>query len=180
MRRHFVPLSLGCCLLSSAVHACWQEAGARYGVSPDLLYAIAQCESGLRPDAVNRSHRAKTGTIDIGLMQVNSSNLKALRPLGIGEAELHDACTNINVGAWILAQKIQRFGFTWEAVGAYNAACSQLSGAACRAARARYAWCVYRHLPNAASTQGRAPTDHRSHSVSAAAIFPILAATVSP
>lgn len=130
-----------------AALACWQEAAERYNINPYVLQAIAKCESSLNPSAMNRSHFERTGTYDIGLMQINSSNLRGLQTHGIGESELLDACTSINVGAWILAQKIQRYGNSWEAVGAYNAACSQLKGEACAAARNRYARCVYRNLP---------------------------------
>jgi len=143
-----VLLGLGCAG-SGDVFACWDEAAQRYQVNANLLYAIARCESGLRPGAVNRSHRARTGTYDIGLMQINSSNLQRLNAYGISEQQLYDACINIHVGAWILAGKIQRHGLSWEAVGAYNAACTELKGKDCSAARSRYAWCVYRNLSNA-------------------------------
>jgi len=53
-------------------------------------------------------------------MQINSSWLPKLRKYGIGVNELFDPCTSIQVGAWILAQNIQRLGHSWEAVGAYN------------------------------------------------------------
>ncbi|MGE5816284.1 MAG: lytic transglycosylase domain-containing protein [Acidobacteriota bacterium] len=160
------------------VLACWNEAAARYQLSPDLLYAIARCESGLRPTVVNRSHRARTGTYDIGLMQVNSSHLGRLGTFGITEQELLEACTNIQVGAWILADQIRRHGFSWEAVGAYNAACTELKGGDCVAARSKYAWCVYRQLPatSAAGTEAPAPSS-LTHATRA---MPIIATRVGP
>jgi soluble lytic murein transglycosylase-like protein len=100
-------------------HACWDDAASRYRVSSDLLYAIARTESGLNPHAVGRN---RDGSRDIGLMQINSTWLPTLASHGIEERHLFEPCTNIHVGAWILAGNIHRLGYTWEAVGAYNAA----------------------------------------------------------
>src|SRR6266704_2667204 len=119
------------CLAPSLASACWDEAAQRYGVSPQLLYAMARVESSLNPAAVNNSH------------------LPRLARHGINEADLYDPCVNIHVGAWLLADEFSRYGVSWEGVGAYNAACTQLRGKDCRAARAKYAWLVYRHLPGA-------------------------------
>jgi soluble lytic murein transglycosylase-like protein len=117
------------------VHACFNEAAERYQVSSTLLHAIARTESGLDPRAVGHN---TNGSRDIGLMQINSSWLTTLTRYGIGEQDLYEPCTNIHVGAWILAQNIARYGYTWEAVGAYNAASPHL--------RARYIEKVRRSL----------------------------------
>ena len=119
-------------------HACWDDAARRYQVSSALLYAIARTESGLNPLAVGRNGN---GSRDIGLMQINSAWLPTLASHGIGERELFEPCTNIQVGAWILAGNVSRLGYTWEAVGAYNATRPAL--------RRAYADKVRRHLPAA-------------------------------
>jgi len=161
-------------ILSAPAHACWEQAAQRYGVPANLLYAMARVESGLNPRALNLTHRPRTGTIDVGLMQINSGNLKALARHGIRERDLYDPCTNINVGAWILAQKVAKHGMTWEAVGAYNAACSQLKGVDCVRARSQYAWRVYRSLRASTKTSRQSTTPARDPT-------PILiAARVSP
>lgn len=108
------------------MQACWDEAAARYQVSSTLLHAIARTESGLNAQAVGHN---RDGSRDIGLMQINSHWLAALARHGINEQDLLEPCISIQVGAWILAQNIARYGYTWEAVGAYNAVSPQLRAA---------------------------------------------------
>ncbi|QXI27098.1 transglycosylase SLT domain-containing protein [Pseudomonas vanderleydeniana] len=122
---------------------CWESAGRAHGIEPELLYAIAHVESGLRPQAMNHN---PDGSRDIGLMQINSLHLPRLSGQGITEQRLlEEPCLSVWVGASILAQFIARHGYGWTAVGAYNA-----GGAGDRqAARQRYArkvWRFYRVL----------------------------------
>jgi soluble lytic murein transglycosylase-like protein len=132
---------------STASASCWEAAGARHGVHPWLLAAIATVESGLNPRAVNRSHESRTGSVDLGLMQINSRWLPVLARYGITREGLFEPCTSVMVGAWILADLFARHGTTWEAVGAYNAACTQLTREACTARRNAYAAKVHAELP---------------------------------
>ena len=167
------------CLVPSVTFACWDQAAQRYGVSPQLLYAMARVESSLNPTAVNNSHRRSTGTYDIGLMQINSSHLQRLAKHGITEAHLYDPCINLRVGAWLLADEFSRHGVSWEGVGAYNAACTQLRGKDCQAARMKYAWRVYRHLP-AAVELATAPRIAAQPTRANPGYVPILAVRVAP
>lgn len=104
--------------MSSAQANCWKRAASMFNISPELLYAIAQQESSLDPSAVGHN---RDGSYDLGLMQINSLHLPSLRKLGISKQQLNDPCLSIIVGASILADMMKRYGYTWEAVGAYNA-----------------------------------------------------------
>jgi len=48
-------------------------------------------------------------------------HLNWLKKYGIYERDLYDACTNINVGAFLLSDFVRMYGNTWRAVGAYGA-----------------------------------------------------------
>ena len=118
-QRHHTQLILTLVLCASLpAHACWDDAATRYQVDSALLHAIARTESGLNPLAIGRN---PNGSRDIGLMQINSAWLSTLATYGISERDLFEPCTNIHVGAWILAYNFYRLGYTWDAVGAYNA-----------------------------------------------------------
>ena len=97
---------------------CFDHAAQRYGMDSALLRAIAQVESGGNPVALGKN---ADGTEDIGLMQINSRWLPKLASYGIARQDLLDPCTNVQVGAWVLSQNLRRYGYTWRAVGAYNA-----------------------------------------------------------
>lgn len=99
---------------------CWADASAKYNVPVDLLYAIARVETGNRAGLISKPN--KNGTYDIGLMQINSMHLPRLAKQGITKKDLVEKpCVNLHVGAMILAEMIKRHGYTWVAIGAYNA-----------------------------------------------------------
>ena len=97
---------------------CWDAAGRYHGIDPWLLYSIGYVESRHNPKALNLSNR--NGTRDVGMMQINSIHLPELRRYGITEPQLNNACASTYIGAWILAKNIRRYGYTWQAIAAYN------------------------------------------------------------
>lgn len=134
-------------LVMERFHSCFVAAGAKYNLSPTLLKGVALTESSGRDYAKNVSHHLKTKTVDVGLMQINSGWFPLLESrFGIKPERLKDGCTSIDVGAWILAHEFKKYGNQWDAVGAYNAACTQLKGAACAKARQTYSWRVFRMM----------------------------------
>ena len=119
-----------------AYQNCFEDAAKHQGIPKDVLMAIAAQESSFNPRAVNRSN--KNGTVDYGMMQINSWWLPKLRKFGIQSKEdLFDACTNIHVGAWIFAQGVAQHGWNWRGIGAYNASKDHL--------RLKYAEKILRH-----------------------------------
>ena len=89
------------------------EASQKYGVSYDLLTAMAEQESSFNPDAVSRSGA-------MGIMQI--------MPTTAGELGLEhpfDAYENIMAGAKYIAQKLKQYnGNVDKALAAYNAGSS--------------------------------------------------------
>ena len=89
------------------------EASRKYGVSYDLLTAMAQQESGFNPDAVSRSGA-------MGIMQIMPETAK-----GLGLEHPFDAYENIMAGANYISQKLKEFnGNVDKALAAYNAGSS--------------------------------------------------------
>ena len=98
--------------------SCFASAASIYRVPEKVLIGIARVESRFNPYAW---HKNTNGTLDVGIMQINSMHIPFLEKHGVRPNALWDACTNIKIGAWVLAQQIHRHGSTWRAVGAYNA-----------------------------------------------------------
>jgi len=124
-----LSLALG----TDAYPFCFEEAGAQYGINPQILRAIAKVESNFNPKAVNKN---SNGTFDFGLMQINSSWAATLGKERWNS--LGDACSNTKTGAWILSMCMNKYGYTWKAIGCYN---SQTPGK-----RDRYSRMVFEQL----------------------------------
>ncbi|KRP58913.1 transglycosylase SLT domain-containing protein [Pseudomonas trivialis] len=147
IKRMTSSVVLSAVLVSSPAWAdCWEDVAGRYDIEPELLQAIAAVESGYRANAMNKAN--SDGSRDIGLMQINSMHLPRLLKQGITEERLlSEPCLSVEVGASILAEFIQRFGYNWTAVGSYNAGPG--SGPERDALREQYAqkiWAQYEAL----------------------------------
>lgn len=133
-------------IMPSVQAECWDYAEQKFGIEGRLLAAIATVESGMNPAAKGKN---RNGTTDYGLMQINSSHLPRLKVLGISKEELQkDACVSVLVGASLLSDMIKVYGYSWEAVGAYNAG----TGKDRHSLRMKYAqkvWRVYADMRNA-------------------------------
>ncbi|AQG98494.1 lytic transglycosylase [Burkholderia sp. KK1] len=109
----------GAALFASAARAddCFEQAGAYQGVNPLVLRAVAWRESKGDTAAIN--HNAN-GSIDVGQLQINSIHFSDLARHGIPHRALTDPCVNVFVAAWLLKQKMVKYGNTWQAIGAYH------------------------------------------------------------
>jgi lysozyme-related protein Hpa2 len=96
---------------------CYDDAASYHGVNAVILKAIAFNESSFRPNitTTNSNH-----SIDIGMTGINSVHLPELNRKGVQAQDLYDPCKSIYVSAWLLRKQINRFGNTWNAVGAYH------------------------------------------------------------
>lgn len=122
---------------ANGLDSCLASAAETFEQPQHLLRAILMVESGGNCSAIGPTN--SNGTRDIGCMQINSAWLPLLQTkFGITEADLMDPCTNVHVGAWILAKNVRTHGLTWRAVGAYNATTESK--------RIAYSWKVRKHL----------------------------------
>lgn len=110
----------------------FKEAAAKYApgvpLFAEVLEAISWVESRHDVNALRRNERTREdGTVavshDHGHMQINDyywkSKLDAVDPR-LWDKMLSDPRTCTKIGAWILAQNVQRYGFGWDAIAAYN------------------------------------------------------------
>ena len=91
--------------------------GYKYNIPTSLLWAIAKHESNFNKNAINKNNN---GTIDIGIMQINSIHKKSIEDLNLTLEDLYNPEINIEFGAKILSQCIKKFGYNKKALNCYN------------------------------------------------------------
>lgn len=104
---------------ATATADCFEDAAAYQHVNPYILRAIAWQESHWHPDAV---HLNANGSVDYGMMQINTIHLPELVRYNVHRDALMSPCKSVYVAAWQLRKEMNRYGNSWAAVGAYHSA----------------------------------------------------------
>lgn len=110
-------------MINQVFAACLMIAAQSYQVPPAVLYGIYQVEGGKVGQAVGPN---KNGTYDLGPMQINTLWVPVLaKHWGVPERQAQrlirdDACTNVNVAAWILRNNLDESGSLGKAIAHYH------------------------------------------------------------
>lgn len=101
---------------------CFATASQRYGVDPWLLFSMSLVESSFNPSA--KAPVRSDGNRAMGLMQFDSTWIPIFKKrynIHLTEKDFLDGCKSIMFGAWVLADNFYRKGYSWQAIGLYNA-----------------------------------------------------------
>ncbi len=102
--------------------ACLMMAAQNYAVPPAVLVGILHVEGG----KVGQQVRNTNGSYDLGPMQINTLWTKVLaKEWGVSRSTAHrlirdDACTNVNVAAWIFRRNLNEAKSLSKAIAWYN------------------------------------------------------------
>jgi len=110
-------------MLSEVISSCLLIASNNYQIPSDILQSIMIAEGG----KIGQVRHNTNGSYDMGIMQINSLWLPELakhwnvREIDAAYALINDPCSNINVAAWILKQKMQETnGDLFKGIGHYH------------------------------------------------------------
>ncbi|MEO8402827.1 MAG: lytic transglycosylase domain-containing protein [Gammaproteobacteria bacterium] len=96
---------------------CINHAAVVYHVPATLILAVIKKENGINGQAVKN----KNSTYDYGVMQINDIWLTKIAAFGYTKNDIkYNACKNVFVGTWILAQSIAEGKDIWRGVGNYH------------------------------------------------------------
>lgn len=96
------PISL---VASSARADCFDDAASWQHLNPPILRAIAWQESHNNADA---THSNANGSVDYGVMQINSIHLREPKQYGIRRDALMVPCENMYIAAGNLRKQVVR------------------------------------------------------------------------
>jgi soluble lytic murein transglycosylase-like protein len=97
---------------------CINHAANIFHIPAAIIVSVMKIENGWNGAAIQN----KNGTVDLGIMQINTSWLPRLKKFGITKNDLqYDPCVNVHVGTWILSKGLAR-GEGWQGVGNYHSA----------------------------------------------------------
>ncbi|KFC72657.1 lytic transglycosylase domain-containing protein [Massilia sp. LC238] len=97
---------------------CFDDAAQYHNVNPWILRAIAAVESNFNPTVVHP--RNTDGSVDEGLMGINSIHAPDLARYGVSTGDMRDGCKSVYLGAWHLRNRINERGNTWQGIGTYH------------------------------------------------------------
>ncbi len=104
-------------LINDVPVECINAAAVKYYVPAAVIISVLQVENG----RVGMKKRNPNGSYDFGPMQINSLWLRDLSRYGIALDDLvYDPCVNVDVGTWILSQKIADANVLWKGVADYH------------------------------------------------------------
>ena len=119
MRLVFIALFV--CLVANANDTKYNDLffkyGALFNIPPELLWGIAKHESNFDPKAINYN---TNGTIDIGLMQINSIHKEAIEAVNLSLDDLYNPKVSVYFASKILSKCLKRHGFTYQGLNCYN------------------------------------------------------------
>lgn len=96
---------------------CINRAAILYHVPVTIILAVLKNENGRNGDAIKN----KNGSIDYGIMQINSIWLPKIAGYGYTREDIqYNACKNVEVGTWILSQSISKGKNLWSGIGDYH------------------------------------------------------------
>src|SRR3990170_9076013 len=82
---------------------CINQAAITYLVPATVIISVLLTENGQNGSANPNTN----GTVDLGIMQINSAWLPQLAEYGYTQQDIqYNPCTNVMVAAWILSQKM--------------------------------------------------------------------------
>lgn len=102
-------------LITPSLQAHTYARACQAGIPLEVLYALIWHESGAQEDAINHN---TNGTVDIGLMQVNSVNWERFDEMGI---DVHDPYGNVDAGVYLLWESRQKGYTPAQTLAAYTA-----------------------------------------------------------